>query len=82
MRPWILGLVLLAAGCAESDMLDEAFGPTNETLRQRIETFPPEQREAFVLMQSRCTRCHTLNVPLSSRFSAGAWSGEVRKMVR
>jgi hypothetical protein len=82
MRAWSLVLVLLAAGCAEHEVLDEAFGPSNQTLRERIETFPPEQREAFALMQRRCTRCHTLNVPLSSRFSAGVWSGEVRKMVR
>lgn len=81
MRAWCLGLLLLA-GCAETDVLNEAFGPSGETLREHIATFPPEQREGFALMERRCVRCHSLNVPLSSRFSRGAWSGEVRTMMR
>src|SRR5262245_20135086 len=82
MRRVALVLGLLAAGCAETDVLNEAFGPSGRTLRETIGTFPPEQQDAFALMERKCSRCHSLNVPLAARFSRAAWGGQVRKMVR
>jgi hypothetical protein len=82
MRRVTLTLLVLAAGCAETDVLNEAFGPSGRTLRETIATFPADQQDAFALLERKCSRCHSVNVPLAARFSRGAWSGQVRKMVR
>lgn len=82
MRRLALALLVLAAGCAETDVLNEAFGPSGRTLRETIATFPADQQEAFSILERRCSRCHSVNVPLAARFSRGAWGGQVRKMVR
>ena len=75
----VLGVFLTLASCASS-VLDSVFGPDGRTIRQEIETFPPEQKGAFALMQKRCTKCHTLDEPFSARLAAGSWRSQVRKM--
>lgn len=82
MRRAAAFLLLELGSCAGPSALDEAFGPSGQTLREWIEAGPAEQREAFALTERRCSRCHTLNVPFSSRFSRGTWSLQVRKMAR
>jgi len=75
-------VLLAAAGCAASDPMDEPFGPDGRSLREEIATYPEEQRQAFALLERRCTRCHTLNKPFAAHVPAGSWGGVVRRMAR
>ena len=82
LRRVALASVLIVAGCAAGNVLDQPFGPDGATIRQTIATFPENQKAAFAIVERRCTPCHTLNEPFSSHVSAGAWMSVVRKMAR
>jgi hypothetical protein len=73
---------MIVIGCASGSVLDKPFGPDGRTIRQEIQTFPEEQRQAFALAERRCTPCHTLNEPFSAHVSPGGWAAIVRKMAR
>ena len=80
----LLGLLPLAIipilSCATGDPLNRIFGPDGRTMREAIATFPEEKQKGFELMQVRCTKCHTLNVPFSAHLPRGAWRAQVRVM--
>ncbi|MBI4564103.1 MAG: hypothetical protein HY716_05350 [Planctomycetes bacterium] len=73
--------LLFAVGCAV-DPLEQSFGPDGRTIRQAIEAFPPEQKEAFGIFQRRCSTCHSLNEAFAAHVPPGSWAMVVRKMSR
>lgn len=72
--------LLLLVGCSLQDPLDEAFGPDGRTIREEIASFPQDKRDAFAVVQRRCTRCHTLNNVFASHLPRGGWRSQVRTM--
>ena len=81
-RTWPPVILLIVVGCAAGSVLDQPFGPDGRTLRQEIQTYPQDKREAFALAERRCTPCHSLNEPFSAHVAPGGWRAVVRKMSR
>jgi hypothetical protein len=81
-RPAVpLAFLVVIAGCAAGNILDRPAAD-GRTIRQEIETYPPEYRAGFALAERRCTQCHTLNEPFGAHIAPGGWAAVVRKMAR
>jgi hypothetical protein len=72
----LLGLPLLAAGCA--NMNENRRGDSVD-----VSSYPPDIQRAYRVFALRCSRCHTLARPLNARiYDAQHWVRYVARMRR